>query len=60
MLKEIATLYDMSNTLVGDFLIPKREEPIPIITVEDRYFVYDPFGEVYREGMRYQVSQVVN
>jgi hypothetical protein len=59
-MEEVATLYDMSDTLVGDFLIPIRKEPIPIITVEDRYFVYDKFDEVYREGMRYHISQLLN
>ena len=60
MLEEVATLYDMSGTLVGDFLIPLSKDPIPIITVEDRYFVYCAFDEVYKEGMRYHVSQLTN
>lgn len=59
-MEEIATLYDMSNTLIGDFLVPVREKPIPLITVEDRSFIYDPFDSVYREVQRYHISQILN
>ena len=59
-MKEVATLYDLSDTLVGDFLIPLRETPIPLITIEDRSFIYDPFNLVYREVQRYHISNILN
>lgn len=59
-MEEVATLYDMSNTLVGDFLIPIKEEPIQLLDVEGRSFIYDPFECVYREVQRYHISKVFN
>ena len=53
-------LYDMAGTLIGDCAVPVSKHAIALLTLGDRYFVFDGLSGTYKEGMRYHVSQMNN
>jgi len=59
-LLRIVQLYDMGGTLVGDCSVPVSRHSIELLTLGDRYFIYDVLTDTYKEVMRYHVSQMNN